>query len=107
MALSARDRRRRTSNTMSEPSGLSRIRDAMPFATLIGVELLDACPELVLGRNQNGDEPRWKGMGGELKRRYCGLRRLLAPNGSEPPRNSKNVSVRKRIGVNGSEQRRS
>jgi hypothetical protein len=34
---------------MSEPS-LSQIRDAMPFATLIGVELLDACPEMVRGR---------------------------------------------------------
>lgn len=34
---------------MSEPS-LSQIRDAMPFATLIGVELLDARSELVRGR---------------------------------------------------------
>lgn len=32
---------------MSEPSSLSQIRDAMTFATLIGVELLDARPELV------------------------------------------------------------
>ena len=69
MALSARARLRRTSNSMSEPSSLSQIRDATPFATLIGVELLDARPELVRGRDQNGDEPRWKGMGGELKRR--------------------------------------
>jgi 1,4-dihydroxy-2-naphthoyl-CoA hydrolase len=35
---------------MSEQSSLSQIRDAMPFATLIGVELLDARPELVRGR---------------------------------------------------------
>ena len=35
---------------MSEPSNLSQIRDAMPFATLIGVELLDARPDLVRGR---------------------------------------------------------
>lgn len=54
---------------MSEPSSLGWIRDAIPFATLIDVELLDACPELVRSRDQNGGEPRWKGMGGELKRR--------------------------------------
>ncbi len=35
---------------MSDPSNLSLIRDAMPFATLVGVELLNARPELVRGR---------------------------------------------------------
>lgn len=35
---------------MSEQDSLSQIRDALPFAALIGVELLDARPELVRGR---------------------------------------------------------
>ncbi|MGC2372848.1 MAG: PaaI family thioesterase [Solirubrobacteraceae bacterium] len=35
---------------MSEQDSLSQIRDALPFAALIGVVLLDARPELVRGR---------------------------------------------------------
>jgi uncharacterized protein (TIGR00369 family) len=37
---------------MSETATPSQIRDVMPFAVLIGVELLEAGPELVRGRLQ-------------------------------------------------------
>ena len=39
-----------TSNDMAETPSPAQIRDLMPFAALIGVELLEARPELVRGR---------------------------------------------------------
>ncbi len=35
---------------MAETASLAQIRDSMPFAALVGVELLEAGPELVRGR---------------------------------------------------------
>ena len=35
---------------MTDVAALSGLRDAMPFAALVGIELLEATPELVRGR---------------------------------------------------------
>jgi uncharacterized protein (TIGR00369 family) len=43
-------RSRRPGQAMSDTATPAQIRDVMPFAVLIGVELLDAGPELVRGR---------------------------------------------------------
>ncbi len=37
---------------MTDPAALTQIRDSMPFAAMLGVELLDADPELVRARLQ-------------------------------------------------------
>jgi uncharacterized protein (TIGR00369 family) len=35
---------------MTDAAGLAALRDAMPYAALVGIELLEATPELVRGR---------------------------------------------------------
>jgi hypothetical protein len=38
-----------TGGLMTDTPSLTQLRDVMPFATLIGIELLEAGPELVGG----------------------------------------------------------
>jgi uncharacterized protein (TIGR00369 family) len=50
MIVHPAQRSRRPGQAMSDTATPAQIRDVMPFAVLIGVELLDAGPELVRGR---------------------------------------------------------